>query len=135
MRSTRLLLAATLLFAVACDPNSPVDILDVDGQLTTSRSTFAVGESVVAVLEAQGGYLLSLEMNWGDGSDPLVESIEGSRTARWTPDHTYAEPGTYTITGRIEEVRGTIARTVTITVTAAGAGARRASPGTALVGH
>lgn len=117
MRS-RFLMAAALV-AGGCGGGDPVEPLELSATLAASTSSAPVGQAVTAIADVKGNFLLSLEMDWGD-DDTDVSSVEGARTARWTPSHTYAAPGTYTIRLTVDEANGTITRTVSVTITAAG---------------
>lgn len=127
MRRRTVLFAALLMGVPACGPSS-LEPIDLDGSFVVNPATATVGQPVTAVLEAQGTQLLSLRIQWGDESDDQdgdFLSIAGTREARWTREHEYTEPGTYTITGSIHETNDTLQFTQTVTVNpVAGAASR-----------
>jgi hypothetical protein len=115
MQLKRLLIPALLLATgVACGPSS-LEPLPLDGSLTASPNPADAGEEVQFTVNAQGTQLLSLELDYGDGDDDL-QSVVGSRTARWTQPHAFDAPGQYTVTARINERTDTTSRTVTMTI-------------------
>lgn len=109
----------TLAIAAAltgCDI-AGLDDIALDGSLTASPVSASVGQQVEVTLEAEGTRLLSLFIDYDDGSDPDFLNVAGSRSARWTRTHTFDSAGTYEIFGRVDEVTDTLTRTVTVTVT------------------
>ncbi len=117
MRFQRLLLTGLITGWAACA--SPLEPLDLDGSLTVNPATARVNQEVTVVLEAEGTRLLGLRIDYGDGTEPEFLGVAGARTARWTRTHAFAQAGTYTVRGRIEESSDTLSRTATVTVTAA----------------
>jgi hypothetical protein len=76
----------------------------------------AVNQEVQFTINAQGSNLLSLVLNYGDGTNDDLQSIVGSRTARWVNPHTFVTAGQYTVTATINELSDTTSRTITMTV-------------------
>lgn len=110
------------LLLAACSATD-IDDIEFSGTMTVTPLQVTVGDTVSVVLEAEGPRLLSFLVDWGDESSDFL-SVAGSQTARWTAKSTYAEPGTYEITGRIDELADTIVRMATVSVTAAAAHVR-----------
>lgn len=122
----RLFIVAAIASGAAC--GSPLEPLVLDGTLTANPSTATVNQEVTVVLEAQGTRLLSLRIDYDDGSEPEFLSIAGARSARWTRTHAFDTPGTYTISGRVDEATDTLTATATVTVNAASVATGRSIP-------
>jgi hypothetical protein len=87
------LVASLALFAACAE--STLDPLPLDITITASRTTAAPGDTVVFVATVQGGSLLGLNVDYGDGA---VDSYgtAGARTGKVSFHHAYASPGTFT---------------------------------------
>ena len=96
------------LLACAQDPLEP---LPFQISIETSRTTAAPGDTVIFTAVVQGGSLLGLVAEFGDGSTDSF-GTSGARTGRVGFRHAYTTRGTFT---------------TTITVTDATAGQKSAS--------
>jgi len=115
MQSKRFLIYPLLMATgLACGP-SALEPLPLEAEFTATPNPAAVAQEVTFVIQAQGTNLLSLQIEYGDGEDDL-QSVVGSRTARWSQPHTFAEPGQYTVTAHINELVDTATRTITMTI-------------------
>lgn len=92
----RSLLGCLLLTALGACGDGSLAPLPLDVTIEASPATAAPGEVVNLVVRAQGGNLIGVEMNYGDGSDEQF-GTGGARTARITFRHTYAAAGTYVV--------------------------------------
>jgi plastocyanin len=114
MRSlTSGLLAAAL--ALSCGDNA-LDPLPLDVQISASSVSVAPGATVDFVVTAQGGALVGIETDYGDGDTDLLPT-GGARTARSTFHHTFLAAGVYTVTATITDaLAGQKAASVQVTV-------------------
>ncbi len=104
-RTTRRSLLLVAL-AAACGGGSLAP-LPLDIHLQANKATAAPGETVSFVVNAQGGTLVGVEINYGDGSTDLFPT-SGARTARVTFGHTYSTAGTYQVRATVTDaVAGT----------------------------
>lgn len=86
------LIAAT---TVAC-AGSPIEPLPFDASVEASRTTAAPGDTISFVVNAQGGALLGVEIDYGDSTDDIFGTA-GARTARVTFRHAYQASGTFVV--------------------------------------
>jgi PKD repeat protein len=122
MQPKRLLLYPLLMVTgLSCGP-SALEPLPLEADFTATPNPAAVAQEVTFVVEAQGTNLRSLEIDFGDGEDDS-RNVDGSRTARWSQPHTFAAPGQYTVTARINELVDTASRTITMTINPAASAA------------
>ncbi len=70
--------------------------LPLDIAVTTNRPTAAIGDSVSFVIVSQGGSLVGVEADYGDGSG-AVFATSGARTATITFKHVYAARGSFSV--------------------------------------
>ena len=99
--------AATALFAIVCpacdaitDVGRPLTV-----ELTASKTSAQVGESVAFSVDATGRSLVFLVLDYGDGTADTTAAF-GAQTAGADYVHSYAEAGTFTLQGRAFEVGG-----------------------------
>ena len=114
MRSTMTFRGAAICFAViglASCAQEPLEPLPFQISIETSRATAAPGDTVIFTAVVQGGSLLGLVAEFGDGSSDSY-GTSGARTGRVGFRHAYTTRGTFT---------------TTITVTDATAGQKSAS--------
>lgn len=95
---------------MAC-AQEPLEPLPLQISIETSRATAAPGDTVIFTAVVQGGSLLGLVAEFGDGSSDSF-GTSGARTGRVGFRHAYTTRGTFT---------------TTITVTDATAGQKAAS--------
>jgi plastocyanin len=93
---------ALLIVALAACGDDSLAPLPLDIRIQASRATAAVGETVSFVVNAQGGTLVGVEMNYGDG-DTDLHPTSGARTARITFDHAYSAAGTYQVRATVTD--------------------------------
>ena len=112
----RLILLASLTALGACGDFSTT-IRDTEVTLTSDPASAATLQNFRIRYEAQGRSLNRLIIDFGDGAvDPL--GLQGAVTATGFRDHAYQAPGTYVVTGTLQELTGTEANaTVTVNVT------------------
>jgi hypothetical protein len=103
--------AAAMVVGLAACRDSDLAPLPFGVAMKASRLAAAPGDTVRFVVTAQGGTLLGLEADYGDGTAE-AHATGGARTARVTFRHAYRLKGAYT---------------VGVTATDATAGQRRAS--------
>ncbi len=86
---------AIVIGLAACTPGT-LEPLPLDIGVTANRTTAAVGDSITFVVTAQGGILVGVEIDYGDG---IVEQFgtSGARTAQVTFRHAYQLSGTFTV--------------------------------------
>ena len=111
---TRLLAVALLLATTSC--LASVEPLPFEVKLEASKTTFPKGELVDFVVTAQGGTLLAVDIDYGDG---ITEQFppSGSRTARITFPHAFDVAGSYLVKATVTEgSAGEKSATVQVTV-------------------
>lgn len=96
----RSLLPSLLLVGGAACGDASLDPLPLSITVEASRPTAAIGETVEFVVNARGGTLIGVAIDYADGSTDQY-GTSGARTARVTFRHAYAAAGTY-------EVRATV---------------------------
>lgn len=90
----RTLIAAFIAFVLlACD-SATLDPLPLDIRLEAAPPTSAPGDTITFLVTAQGGRLLGIVMQFGDGTTQQ-QATGGARTARLTFRHAYASAGVY----------------------------------------
>jgi PKD domain-containing protein len=92
----RLLFTAILLVGVVACAGSMLEPLPLDVNIEASRATAAPGDTIIFVVNAQGGSLFGVEVSYGDS---VAEQFGtgGARTARVTFRHAYLLRGTYQV--------------------------------------
>ena len=93
---SRLLVACFLLVATAACTNESLGPLPFDVEIESNVSTTVAGDSVTFTVSAQGGSLIGVEMDYGDGNIDAY-ATSGARTARVTFRHAYDVAGTFTV--------------------------------------
>jgi hypothetical protein len=84
--------------------------------IEASQTTAAPGDPINFLVSAQGGDLLGVETDYGDGSAERY-ATGGARTARVTFRHAYAAAGTYEVRATVTDARaGTKDATVAVTI-------------------
>jgi len=93
-----------------------LDPLPLTITITPNKTTTIVGDTVVFVTESQGGSMLGLDMNYGDGTaDPFA--LSGARTARVSFKHAYGTKGTYQVQVTVTDAtQGTKSATTQVAV-------------------
>lgn len=79
----------------ACQ-SSAIEPLPLTVHVDLSRTTASPGDTVLAITTAQGGTLLGITIDFGDGSGESFGTA-GARTAKVTFKHAYKTSGTYTV--------------------------------------
>jgi len=95
-----------LLGAAGCGDGS-LDPLPLEVTLEAGRTAAAPEETIAFVVNARGGSLVGVEIDYGDGG-AAVRSTSGARTARVTFEHAYAAAGVYAVRATVTDaVAGT----------------------------
>ena len=87
--------------ALACGETN-LEPLPLDITVAPSRTTAAPGDTVVFVVTAQGGTLIGVETDYGDGKTD-VYGTSGARTAKVTFRHAYGARGTFSMSAKITD--------------------------------
>jgi PKD domain len=112
MRRSRL--GCLLLGVLACGGGFEPRALDVT--ITASRTTVGIGEAVGFVVDAQGGRLVNVVVDFADGVVNQV-TVSSARTARVAFQHSYAAAGTYQVRATaFDAVDGSKEASVVVTV-------------------
>jgi hypothetical protein len=116
MRHGRVLLAAVFgLTAIACG-ESTVEPLPLNVTIQPNTLSPAVGATVDFVIDAQGGILVSVVVDYGDSSDDTFLTY-GARTAHTTLHHAYTVAGTFQVQATVNDAtQGTKTAAVQIVV-------------------
>lgn len=113
-----LLLAAILMAGTlgGCSDS----VVEVGNELSlelTGPASAPVSDSLEVSFEVEGRRLLGLVLEYGDGAVDSV-SFSGSQSAGGYRSHKYTEPGTYLVTGKVQDgVEGTIMAELSVTMT------------------
>lgn len=106
-----------LLLAVSCG-DATLDPLPLEITLTATPTTAQTGQTVNFTVNAQGGELFGVEIDYGDGTTSSHPAY-GARTARIVTSHVYTSAGTYAVDAVITDaLAGDRTASVQITVTA-----------------
>jgi hypothetical protein len=89
----------TGLLACKVDTLAPLPIAIT---LSLDRNTIAVGDSLTLNIDAQGGNLRGIDVDFGDGQTRSVAAV-GARTARITLRHAYSAAGQYTTNATVSD--------------------------------
>ncbi len=92
----RTLLCSLLVLGFVTCGGSTLEPKPLDVRIEASRTTAAPGDTIIFVVNAQGGNLFGLEINYGDNSSEQF-GASGARTARVTFRHAYMLRGTYMV--------------------------------------
>ena len=92
----RILLYVLLLTGLMACEGSVLEPLPLEVTMEANRATAAPGDTVVFVVNARGGNLLGIEINYGDDvTEPFATA--GARTARVTFRHAYSARAIYLV--------------------------------------
>ena len=89
------ILLCTLVLAWGCS-ESTVEALPLEISVAASRTTVALGDTVVFVATVQGGSLLGLDADFGDQTTDQFGTA-GAQTGKVSFRHAYATRGTFTV--------------------------------------
>ena len=98
----RILLGLLLLFGAAACGDASLEPLPLDIRMTANRGTVAPGDTVSFVVTAQGGSLVGVVVDFGDGTDDSF-ATSGARTAQLTFRHAFVSLGTFTVSAMITD--------------------------------
>jgi len=117
-RMRRALIGTLLLLlagAASCGDGS-LDPLPLEISIQASRATATTGQTVNFVVNAQGGHLVGVGIDYGDESSDLL-TIRDARTAQVTFQHAYSTAGTYQVRATVADaIAGTKDATVQLIV-------------------
>jgi hypothetical protein len=106
---------ALVAFCAGCGDIS-LDPLPFEVAIEASSATVAVGESVNFLVITQGGRLLGVDTDYGDGRTDQY-GMGGARTARVSFSHAFEAAGAYDVRATVTDaVAGQKDASVTITV-------------------
>ena len=112
----RFLLGLLLLFGATACHGASLEPLPLDIRMTANRATAAPGDTISFVATAQGGSLVGVVVDFGDGAEDSFGTF-GARTAQVTFRHAFASPGAFTVTAMITDAfAGQKSATVDISV-------------------
>jgi plastocyanin len=112
----RLLVGMVMLCAQLACGDGALPPLPLAITITPSKTTAAAGESVTFVVNAQGGNLFGIEIDYGDSVTEQLNTA-GARTARHTFQHAFGTAGTYEVEAMVTDgSAGTMAAAVVVTV-------------------
>ena len=98
----RALIYVGLIAAVAACSVEMLQPLPISITMTVDRSTVAVGDSVTFNIDAQGGNLRGVDIDYGDGRTESIPTV-GARTAGIRRRHAYSAAGQYTTTATVAD--------------------------------
>ena len=98
----RLIVAVLLVAGTATCTNESLGPLPLDVSIESNVQTTVTGDSVTFTVSAQGGNLLGVQMDYGDGGTDLYATY-GARTARVTFRHAFDATGTYTVSAAVTD--------------------------------
>ena len=112
----RTLFVAFLLAGLAACGDGALDPLPLEITIQASRTAAAPGDRIDFVVSTQGGVLLGVDVDYGDGGTAQYPT-SGSRTARVTFSHSYSAAGAYTVRATVTDaVAGTKEASVEVQV-------------------
>jgi hypothetical protein len=94
-------LLALVVGASACRMPT-VDTSPFQMQMSVSRSAVAPGDTVAVIVDAQGGLLIGVAVDYGDTQTDEFNT-GGARTAHVTFRHAFTSPGTFSVTATVTE--------------------------------
>lgn len=100
-RAVLSILLGLLTSVIACGDGS-LDPLPLDIAMQVSRTTAAPGEPIQFVVDAQGGTLLGVSIDFGDDSGE-ERPTGGARTARVTFSHAFSAAGVYQVRATVTD--------------------------------
>ena len=92
---TAAILVALTALAWGCSESTATS-LPLEISITASRTTVALGDTVVFVATVQGGSLLGLGADFGDNTTDQYGTA-GAQTGKVSFHHAYATSGTFTV--------------------------------------
>ena len=93
-----------------------LDPLPLNVTITATPTSSPINQDIVFEVRAQGGQLLGLIVDYGDGVTQ-DEDLRSSRTAEATLRHAYTTPGVYNVTaGVADAILGDKQASVTVTI-------------------
>jgi hypothetical protein len=104
--TTRLRIALTAL-AIAgsgCAINA-VEPLPLAITINADKLTTVPADSITFDIRAQGGNLLGISVEWGDGTS-YVQPTSGARTVRSRVRHAYEHSGVYQVSAAVDDAAG-----------------------------
>jgi PKD domain-containing protein len=101
----RFVLGALLLIGTSACSQSTLDTFPVDITVSASPTTAARGDTVSFTVNAHGGNLLGIAIDYGDSSSDQY-GTSGARSARVTFKHAYQAPGTFTVQATVTDAVG-----------------------------
>jgi plastocyanin len=101
-RMRRTLLTSLLLVGLTACGDASLDPLPLQVSIQASRVTAAPGDLVNFVVTAQGGVLLSVEVDYGDNITDRY-GAGGARTATVTFSHAFSAAGVYQVRAMVAD--------------------------------
>jgi PKD repeat protein len=101
-RMRQALLGSLLLVGLAACGDASLDPLPLQISVEANRTTAAPGDAIDFVVNAQGGQLVGVTIDFGDNSGEQF-GTGGARTARITFTHTYSATGTYQVRATVTD--------------------------------
>jgi PKD repeat protein len=93
-----------------------LDPLPLSIAIEASQTTAAPGDAINFLVNAQGGDLLGIDTDYGDGTAEQY-ATGGARTARVTFRHAYTTAGTYQVRATVTDARaGNKEATLAVTI-------------------
>ena len=84
--------------------------------ISADKLATTVGDSILFDVQAQGGVLVGVGVDYGDGQGYGVET-QGARTARARLRHAYAQPGVYGVSATVTDAAaGQKSAALTVTI-------------------
>ena len=112
----RLTIGVLLLAAATASCIEGVEPLPLDITMVPSKTTTVASDSISFVVNAQGGTLLGVDADFGDGA-AATQPTQGARTAKVTFRHAYTGIGTFQVTATVTDaVLGTKSTSVSVQI-------------------
>jgi hypothetical protein len=106
------LLAGLAMGAACLDPIEP---LELQVAVEANRATAATGDTITFAVDAQGGGLVGVRIEYGDTAGDLFVT-SGARTAHITFRHAYSATGTFTVTATVTDSNPEAEKSATMVV-------------------
>jgi hypothetical protein len=100
----RVALAALALAASGCGIDA-AEPLPLDITIAADKLTTAPADSITFEIRAQGGNLLGISVEWGDGTSYVLPT-GGARTAQSRVRHAYEDSGVYQVSAAADDATG-----------------------------
>jgi len=97
----RALVAAACVLIWACGETT-LEPLPLSIDLQANRTSATPGDTIQFVVRAEGGTLLGIDMDYGDGETAQL-GTSGARTARATFSHVYLTKGSFQVQSTITD--------------------------------